>query len=198
MITRILVLFFAFNSLSLIAQTPHPILRTFNATLVGDDVRLNWIITGGETCSGIVIQRSLDGLFFETIGKIDGICGSPDVDVPYVFVDPAPAENQQNTYRLELGTQGYSDVRSVEFVPLNNQGFNVRYDIVSRTATIFFQNDLNDRVDFALYSINGAKVAEGFTNGNSIALDIYNHARQIFICRINKKGSVIPVKVPGF
>ena len=161
MITRLLTTILVFGSISLFSQTPHPILRYFNATIVGDEVRLNWVITGGETCSGIIIQRSTDGQFFETIGKIDGICGSPDVDVPYVFMDESPAENQQNTYRLELGTQGYSDVRTVEYVPLNDDGFNVRYNIVSRSATIYLQNDLNDRVDFVLYAINGAKVAEG-------------------------------------
>lgn len=198
MITRLLIIISIFSSTLLFSQAPHPILRFFTATVTGDEVRLNWVITGGQTCSGTVIQRSVDGQFFETIGEIDGICGSPDVDVPYVFIDDDPAENQQNTYRLEMGTQGYSDVRSVEFVPLNNQGFNVRYDMVSREARIFLQNDLNDRIEFTLFSITGAKVAEGFTNGNSINLELSPFARQIFVCRIQKKNSIIPVKVPAF
>lgn len=198
MISRLLFTIFVLCSLSLFSQTPHPILRYFNATINGSEVRLSWVITGGETCSGIVIQRSVDGQFFETIGKIDGVCGSPDVDVPYVFVDPDPVNNKQNTYRLELGTQGYSDVRMVNYVPLNENGFNVWYDMVSRSATIFVENDLNDRIDFELYTINGARVARGFTNGNSISLDMTSFARQIFVCRIVKKNNTIPVKVPAF
>jgi hypothetical protein len=198
MITRLLISIFLLYTASLLSQTPHPILRVFNATVVGDEVRLNWIITGGETCNGIVIQRSVDGQFFETIGEIDGVCGSPDVDVPYVFMDTDPAENQQNIYRLELGTQGYSDVRAVEYIPLNTEGFNVRYDITLKDATIFFENNLNDRVEFALFSITGAKIAEGFTNSNNIFLDLSPYSSQIFLCRINKKGRIIPVKVPAF
>jgi hypothetical protein len=196
--SSIIILIFTLFFSGLQAQAPHPILRIFEARITGDEVRLNWIITGGQTCAGIIIQRSVDGQFFETIGEIDGICGSPDVDVPYVFIDDDPAENQQNTYRLELGTQGYSDVRSVEYVPLNDEGFNVRYDMVSKNAVIFLQNDLNDRIDFVLYSITGAKVAEGFTNGNSINLELSAFAGQIFICRIQKKNQIIPVKVPAF
>ena len=195
---QLLIWFFLISGITLQAQSPHPILRYFNATLNADEVRLSWVITGGNTCSGIRIQRSDDGQSFQTIGEIDGVCGSPDVDVPYVFIDENPAANLLNVYRLELGTQGYTEVRTVEYVPLNDKGYNLRYDMITRQATVYLENSLNNRIDFILFSITGSKVAEGFTNGNRIFLDLSPHAAQIYLLRISRKNSIIPVKVPAF
>lgn len=194
----LLIFLFSIPAIALHAQSPHPILRYFTATLNSDEVRLSWVITGGNTCSGIRIQRSDDGQSFQTIGEIDGICGSPDVDVPYVFVDDDPSPDQINVYRLELGTQGYSAVRLVEYVPLNEDGYNLRYDMVTKQAIVFFENNLNDRIDFSLYSITGSKVAGGFTNSNQIQLNLDAYAGQIFLLTISRQNRIIPVKVPAF
>jgi len=198
MITRLLITVFILCTVSLFSQTPHPILRYFNATITGSEVRLNWVITGGNTCSGIVIQRSADGQFFETIGDIDGICGSSDVDVPYVFIDPNPIPNQINYYRLELGTQGYATPVSVEFVPLNSDGFAVTYSLTSRIATVYFENDGNDKVSYSLFSVSGQKVFEGTSNDSKIILDLSRHAAMIYLLTLRMNNKTLPVKIPGF
>lgn len=195
---RLLIILLMTITAPAFSQTPHAILRYFSADVVKGQVRLSWSISGGNTCSGIVIQRSVDEGSFENIGKIDGVCGSPDVDVPYVFLDAEPVSTKINTYRLELGTQGYSDVRSVEFVLLNDDGFLLRYDMQTRSAEVFLDNALNDRVDYTLYTVAGAKVLDDFTNSNKITLNLRPYAGQIFLLRITHRGREIPVKVPGF
>jgi len=198
MITRLLITIFVLYSVTLFSQTPHPIVRYLNVDLVSEQVRLSWVITGGNTCSGIIIQRSVDGQFFETIGSIDGICGSPDVDVPYVFVDPDPVANQNNYYRLELGTQGYSRPVSIEFVPLNNEGYSVKYDLTSRVATVYFENDANDKVSYSLFSISGQRIFEGTSNNSKITLDLSQHAATIYLLSININNNLFTTKIPGF
>lgn len=196
--TRLLIILFTVITLPAFSQTPHAILRYFSADVVKGQVRLSWSISGGNTCSGIRIQRSVDGGSFENIGKIDGVCGSPDVDVPYVFSDKEPVSNKINTYRLELGTQGYSDVRSVEFVLLNDDGFHLRYDMQTRSAEVFLDNALNERVDYTLYTIAGREILDGFTNSNKITLNLRPFSGQIFLLGVEIKGRSFPVKVPGY
>ncbi len=194
----LLILISFIAAVPLFPQTPHPILRYLTINLIEDEIRLNWVITGGNTCSGIRIQRSDDGQFFETIGEIDGVCGSPDVDVPYVFMDTNPLPNQRNYYRLELGTQGYSSPVSIQYVPLNNKGFALTYDVISRTATIHFNNEDQDKVSYDLISTSGRLVYESTTNRSWITVNLSPYAPQIYLLRIYVNNRVIPVKVPGF
>lgn len=196
--TILLVIFTSFMTIHQFAQTPHPIVRYLNVDMVNEQVRLSWVISGGNTCSGIIIQRSVDGQFFETIGTIDGICGSPDVDVPYVFVDPDPVSNQNNYYRLELGTQGYSTPVVIEFVPLNNEGYSVKYDISSRVASVYFKNDANEKVSYSLFSVSGQRIFEGTSNDSKIALNLSGHAATIYLLTININNNYLAVKIPGF
>jgi len=196
--TKLLIFFTLLITSPQFAQTPHPIVRYLNADMVNDQVRLSWVITGGNTCSGIIIQRSLDGLFFESIGEIDGICGSPDVDVPYVFLDPEPIPNQNNYYRLELGTQGYSTPVVIEFVPLNNKGYSVKYDILSRIATVYFKNDSNENASYRLFSTSGKLIYENNTSNSKITIDLSPTAAQIYLLTITINNNTIGLKVPGF
>jgi len=196
--TKLLIFFTLIITSPHFAQTPHPIVRYLNIDMVNDQVRLSWVISGGNTCSGIIIQRSIDGQFFETIGEIDGICGSPDVDVPYVFLDPNPVSNKSNYYRLELGTQGYSTPVVIEFVPLNNEGYSVTYDMVSRVATVYFENDSNENASYRLISISGRLVYENNTSNAKITLNLSPYAAQIYLLSININNKTINLKVPGF
>ncbi len=183
---------------SLLAQNPHPILRSFVATPVDDAVRLSWTITRGNSCTGIRIQRSDQGQFFETIGEIDGVCGSPDADIPYVFQDTMPLLNQVNYYRLELGIQGFSQAIAVQYVALNAQGYLLTYDMTSRLASIFVDNTEGESVNFALYSIGGAKIMEGSSRARQIDFPLAGHARQVYVLRLQINNKIIPVKIPAF
>ncbi len=196
--TKLLIFFVLLFTSPQFAQTPHPIVRYFNADVVNEQVRLSWVISGGNTCSGIFIQRSVDGQFFETIGEIDGICGSPDVDVPYVYLDPEPISNQNNYYRLELGTQGYSTPVVIEFVPLNTEGYSVKYDMLSRVATVYFKNDSNKNASYRLISTSGRLIYENNTTNAKITLNLSPYAARIYLLTITINNKTISLKVPGF
>lgn len=180
------------------AQNPHPILRSFNGAVIDQTVRLNWIITSGNTCAGIQIQRSDSNLFYQTIGKINGVCGAPDVDVSYVFVDDDPLENQTNYYRLELGTQGYSTPVLINYVPLNNQGYNLRYDIHTKVATVFFDNPDDKPVFYNLISVSGTNILSSKTNASHISLNLSAYAVQLFLLSVQIENRIFLVKVPAF
>ena len=182
----------------LAAQSPHPILRLFNGQVVDDYVRLNWIITGGNTCEGIRIQRSDDGSFFTNIGEIEGVCGSPDADIPYVFVDEQPLEYQTGYYRLELGTQGYSTPVQVTYIPLNEEGYNLRIDPSARKAIVSFNNPMEKVVDYRLIGMAGDMKWTGSTIENAIEVPLQIYARQLLILHVEIDGRQFAVKIPAF
>lgn len=180
------------------AGEPHPILRSFSGQVSGSTIRLSWVIKGGNTCEGTKIQRSADGLVFETIGEIGGVCGSPDFDVPYLFVDSLPLANQTNFYRLELGTQGFSTPVSFPFNPLNELGFSLVMDIVQKSATIYFENPQAEQVTYQLLTINGVILAGGTTREDSLQFNFNGSPSGIYIVQIQTAGGGISARIPLF
>jgi hypothetical protein len=169
---------------TLSAQSQHPILRYFSGTVINHQVRLSWVIFGGSTCNGIIIERSTDGLIFEAIGEIAGICGSPDTDIPYTFFDEGPVANQINFYRLELGSQGYSTPVAINFVPLNNEGYNLRLDAGGSSVTIFFSNLNRSVADFGLFDVMGRGIYQNSTRESYVRVPLTSVPAGIYIFRI--------------
>jgi len=178
-----------------ISQEADTILSYFTGTTSENQIQLNWAISGGNTCEGTIVQRSLDGNFFETIGEIGGVCGSPDFEIPYFFIDENPLSNKVNFYRLELGSQGYSSAIGIEFIPLNNQRYSLRYDTQDQTAIINFDNQRQNNVRFTLFDIHGRNVLEGLTSGTEIVLPMFNYPSQLFILHLLIDGRELNIKI---
>jgi hypothetical protein len=180
------------------AQSAHPILSRFSAATYSNTIRLSWAILAGNTCLGTIIQRSSDGVFFETIGEIAGICGSPDVEIQYVFTDETPLLNQMNYYRLELGSQGFSSAIAIEYFPLNSLGYSLRYDKTTSTAHIHFENPTRAEFEYQLFSINGKLILQRKTNENRLEISTVGLAQQIYILRISNAGRSFELKIAAF
>ena len=182
------------TTVSLSAQTPHPILRYFTGAVINDQVRLSWVVYGGSTCNGIIIERSIDGAAFEVIGDIAGICGSPDTDIPYVFLDETPVPNQVNYYRLEMGTQGYSTPIAINFVPLNNEGYNLRLSSGGGSVNIFFSNGNREVANVGLFDAVGRSVYQSSTQESFTSIPLNSSPAGIYIFRILVDGSQVSGK----
>ncbi len=136
------------------------ILDSFNAADNNGTVFLKWVISSGSTCDGINIFRSSDTIGFIQIGRIEGICGSPDTPQPFSFTDENPLKNQINYYRLELGYSGYSEIISIELISLNNRDHQVRPNPVVNGAKIYFENDESKPHILLVFDLNGRIIDE--------------------------------------
>lgn len=144
----------------------------FEANEEDRSIFLKWAISEGQTCNGITITRSSDGLFFEEIGRIDGVCGSPDVAVPYSFTDVSPLKNQRNYYKLELGVSEFSEIISIEYNEKNEEGYQIRPNPVRDFTTIYFDNTNFDKVELFLYDSNGRQVDAYTGKSSSLLVDV--------------------------
>ncbi len=178
-------------------QQAHPIITYFTAVSVNANVQLNWSVKGGNTCNGIWIQRSSDGISYENIGEIPGICGSPDVDVPYVFIDEDPISWQKNFYRLELGSQGYTTPVTIDYFPLNEEGYSVVLDAGSNVAFIYFSNPQRSRITYSAITVDGKVHFSGETFETTIPVNYSALANQLILVRVSSSLTTFTVKIPG-
>lgn len=80
--------------------SPLPVeLISFNGKLINDKVKLTWKTASEINSDYFLVQRSIDGINFETIGKVSAQGNSSSI-VNYDFVDTNPTEGN-NYYRLK-------------------------------------------------------------------------------------------------
>lgn len=153
----------------------------FNATENKSEVLLKWAISKGETCNGILITRSTDSLNFEAIGQIEGVCGSPDFQQPYTFVDTSPLQNTKAYYRLELGISDFSVIISIEVISKNERGYQVRPQPMQNNGRIYFDNSEGKEWNLKVLNTNTQVFFETKTTGDFIELNTSGWPPGLFV-----------------
>jgi hypothetical protein len=151
-------------------QSADPLLSKFFAIQQDDQVLLRWTIRAGNTCEDTYIERSADGISWERIGSIGGICGSPDQPVTYEFYDTLPLKNQVNHYRLELGLYGYSSPEQAEFIALPASGYLIMPNPMTDKSTLIFDNPQDEEFVFRLMDQHGREVIVVSTTSDRVQI----------------------------
>lgn len=160
-----------------------------------DNILIKWAITQGQTCNGIVITRSIDSVNFVRIGEIEGVCGSPEFQQPYSFIDENPIYNQKVFYRLELGFTDFSDIISIEIIKKNEAGFQVRPQPITDFARIFFDNPQFNFWDLSVYNLNSQIIYQSQTNSEQFDLQTQNWPSGLYIFIIKSDKETISGKL---
>jgi hypothetical protein len=166
----------------------------FNANEDGKTIFLKWAVSEGQTCNGITITRSSDGFFFEEIGRIEGVCGSPDVSVPYSFTDDSPIANQINYYKLELGVSDFSETISIEYNSKNEEGYQIRPNPVRDFTTIYFDNPNFDEVNLLLFDSYGRQVDEFTSKSSFIEINASSFSDGMYFFLLESRNQTIKGK----
>ena len=172
------------------AQQADAVLSKFFAVQLEETVFMRWTISQGNSCDDTHIERSADGISYERIGLIGGICGSPDQSITYEYTDSLPLVNQISYYRLVLGQYGYSSPRVVEFIRYNEKGFLLAPNPFSDYARLAFDNPLKKKYQLVVSDMQGKIVAEMNTNGKEFILYRNSLASGLFYFRILQSGKI--------
>lgn len=175
------------------------ILAYFYATENQEEVLLKWAIQEGETCNGILITRSIDSLFFDVIGEIGGVCGDPNFQQPYSFIDEHPPKNKTIYYKLELGISDFSNIISTEVISKNESGYQVRPQPMGSGGRIYFNNPEYKKWEISIYQISGQFIRKLFTQQNYFELrtEEWSEGMYYFVLTQNEmiiKGKIIIAK----
>lgn len=175
-----LILFFLLLPLLTLSQQADAFLSKFFAVQVGETVLLRWTMSAGFTCEDTYIERSSDGIIYERIGLIGGICGSPDTEITFEFTDSIPLVNQVAYYRLILGYLGYTSPKTVEFSQYNDEGFFLGPNPFSDKSTLSFANDEREEHTLMITNLKGKVISEMKTTsdefiilGSDLAAGVY-------------------------
>jgi hypothetical protein len=110
-------------------------LTRFDLKKRSDAVELFWNTASEANNCCFIVERSIDGFTFNSIGNVTG-AGNSTHNIDYNFTDIHPLSGM-NYYRLkQLGTDGtttYSEVKSIQF---NNNGISIYPTIVKTELTI--------------------------------------------------------------
>ncbi|MFZ4546626.1 MAG: T9SS type A sorting domain-containing protein [Bacteroidales bacterium] len=164
------------------------ILDGFVGVPQSQQIQLRWVISAGQTCNGIFIERSTDTLHWQNIGDIPGVCGSSSTPVPYNFIDTSPMHNSMNYYRLELGGQGYSPVINVPFYDFSSKGYVLIPNPVHEIAMLYFGTSTTETFDIAFFDASGKLVQKLSGVGGNCKVDASQLKPAIYFFVIERKG----------
>ena len=183
-----LIMFILFWALatSASAQAPHPILKNFFAQQQGEGVYLQWTIDAGQTCNDIIIERAGNSKSFEKIGFIAGVCGSPDQEMVYRYTDTIPLKNQQNHYRLELGSQGYSESVSVKTIITGSEGYHVVKNPARNNLSIYFED--KGYKTLQIFDLNGNQQLIRDFSGQEFSEPLHDFSPGLYIFRVETEN----------
>lgn len=173
------------------AQTSE-ILGHFTASELSGKVMLNWQIVKGQTCNGIQIYRSVNGLEFVQIGEISGVCGSSLEAINYYFTDNNPVNNHENSYRLELGGYGNSEILRKEVLNVEGEGFQIRPHPVQNESKLYFKNSKNKLHSINIYNAIGKMVGQMNTTQKFFEIKSTSYQSGVYFFTLkNEEGELL-------
>lgn len=181
---------FIFSLPVLVGAQNNPALVSFTGFQYNDSILIRFTMRGGFSCNGIDVQRSSDSLSFTNIGDIQGICGSPDFDIPFEFTDASPLKNADNFYRLDLKNFGYSQTIKVHFMDFNIAGYIFFPNPCFEECTLYFESFINDEMDFLFFDLAGKIIESKKLRGTNVIIDSKRLARGIYRYSVIRKGGI--------
>ncbi|MDN5350278.1 MAG: hypothetical protein PWQ54_1674 [Bacteroidales bacterium] len=179
---------------SFLHAQPLPYLNTFSATEANGKVYLNWVIASGNTCDGVRVFRSADGINFDQIGEISGICGSPYSAVSYEFWDTLPLLNTTSYYKLELGNLGFSLVESLKVFDFSVKNYQIIPHPFARGGTIAFENPSFEIARIRIFNLNGRLMWEDEQNGREFQISAGSLKAGLYLFEIVLSGKIVKAR----
>lgn len=138
----------------------HPFIASYTLTVFDGAIRTEWVMQGGSTCNGQDVERSTDGIDFRPVHRIQGICGDPSVAVPFNWTDRTPPEFSTVYYRVKLGLDGYTSIKSVVFDQLTTSDQRFFPSPTNGEATLVVNVPAQANVELRIWDGNGRLVLE--------------------------------------
>ena len=195
---KLIFLFLSMNFFVLYSQN-EDVVEVFSANEFNKKVFLNWTISQGNTCNGIDVFRSVNGVDYSKIGDFEGICGSASESIDYNFTDLFPIKNAMNHYRLGLGGLGNSYSVKIEIIDIASNSYQVRPQPVNENALLLFNNDSSKEALLNVYNGKGELILQKSTMKSNFQLGVLSNSPAglyFFTLNVNEKEIRGKIEVP--
>jgi hypothetical protein len=151
---------------------------------------MTWTTESESNSDFFAVQRSLDGMLWETVGFVDA-AGNSNTSKTYVFTDEKPKEGI-NYYRLrQVDTDGNANFTNI--IP-------VEYNVISpldaypnpTTGLVLVKENGNEIKSILLTDITGRKWELPFSSGSTgVLVDVSSHAKGTYTLQsIDETGNL--------
>jgi|GEM_PF-6558953 len=157
----------------------------FNAKAQGSAALLSWSTAWEKDNKGFFLERSADGIQFETIGSVKGNGSTTNIST-YQYIDEQPLDGI-SYYRLKQldinGAFTYSEIRSVSFY--GNQTVQIFPNPAKDFLTVNF--DLDEKCEIRIYKVLGVEIQNVRIEKNysTYTIDLANLASGSYIVELN-------------
>lgn len=174
---------------SMLTAQEHPYLQEYLLTELDGAIRVEWTIQGGSTCNGQDIERSVDGTNFNTVHRIEGLCGDPTYALPFQWVDREPPELTTVYYRIKLGFDGYSSIKPIFYGQLTETDQRFYPSPTFGDATLLLNVSATVPVELRIWDSHGRLVlARNGLYGPSIPLALHALPQGAYSYRADAQG----------
>lgn len=169
-----------------------------------NQVKLDWV-TASETDNAFyTIQRSVDGVEFESVANIDG-AGNSDALLFYSFVDSRP-KNGLSFYRLKQtdfnGQSEYSEIRSIRIENTFIASFNAYPNPIlkGQTLKINYRIDKDQTLKLSVFNMKGNAILieekQALVNEQFIEISTQTFEKGLNLIRIlDENDKLVTLKV---
>jgi|GEM_PF-980490 len=159
-------------------------LLDFNCTLVSGGIKLNWSTATETNNKYFIIERSTDGVNFQTIATVQG-AGNSSSTLNYAYTDETPF-NGLNYYRLsQTDFDGKSASYNITSCNVNNELIG---NVYPNPSTGKFSVSIDNSVsEIQVYNTIGQKIYDKSllqNSGNTIDLDLSSVASGVYILNV--------------
>ena len=177
--------------------------KNFRGTLFDNSVKLSWSVLDGTQISSTNIERSLNGITFNTIGSI--AAKNMSTEFTYDFTDNnLPTSATKVFYRLKFlekdGQHQYSSTVVFSLIKNNNNGLRIIPNPVRDNIQLSFEAKNTGNADISIVNSQGQnmrifkyRVEKG--NNNIPITNLGNLSPGLYIIRININGQMLLAKI---
>jgi len=165
-------------------------LTSFKAEIINKQTNLNWTTASETNNKGFEVQKSVDGVNFETVGFVKGV-GNSNKIVNYNFVDN---NNLSAFYRLnQIDFDGMSELSKVVSVKNNEE-------LILQITPNPFVNSIEvvtnkNIVSAEIIDITGKTKVLEVINGTNATIDTHNLSNGVYFIRVNNGETIITKRI---
>jgi hypothetical protein len=166
--------------------SPLPVLlKTFTATRINNTVELDWITSTEINSSYFTLERSVDGMNFSQLAKVDA-AGNSVTEKKYRYVDGNLPGSPYVYYRLsQTDKDGKKQIFGIRKVFIGNNGFELRVfpTLTNSTLNIEVQGVSSDPMSIRVVDLSGKILMKQVIapRQNRLTMDVSRLAKGMYI-----------------
>ena len=163
-------------------------LISFDAEAQNSIVKTNWVTTNETDCALYFIERSKDGVHFETVGSIN--CNNSSSISEYTFTDSNPYSGS-SYYRLkEMDKDEHAFYSEIEEVSINNIIVLIEPNPFGNDTRVAIDGTSNNPVEVKVLELSGKEMlSTTLFDQKTVSLG-YGYAAGVYILQITYNSSV--------